>query len=570
MTGSLRGTKGELTAESERVAFTFEGDVLSGRRGETLAAALTAAGIRDLRLTPPGQRRGIFCGMGVCQECLVEIDGIAQQRACMTKLERPVAVCRQVALAATTTLPSSGGPPAEPLTPDILVLGGGAGGLTAAATAARAGARVLLVDERPEPGGQYYKQPLAIPSLTAEIAADAQFAGGRALIAEALAAGVELRTGWQLWGAFEPLDLMVFDGRASRLCQPKRLIVAAGAYERAPPLPGWTLPGVMTTGAAQILLRSYRVLAGRRVLLAGRGPLNIQVALELAYAGAEVAAVVELAPRPGPWALPALGKMLSSSPRLALRGLGQLAQLRRRGIPLVQGSVLAEVKQRTGGLTARVASWPTAGGARLFDIDAVAMGYGFMPANEILRALGCAHRFDPARGHLATERDDDCRTSVAQVFAVGDCAGLGGAPAAQAEGVIAGLATARDLGFAAGGNGAAHAARAALRRHRRFQSGLWDIFRGPWLLAEMATPETLICRCEEVNLAKLEARMEAESIGAIKRQTRSGMGACQGRYCGPVIAALMAERRGAALTESGYWAPRPPVKPIRIADIVGS
>ena len=101
-----------------------------------------------------------------------------------------------------------------------------------------------------------------------------------------MAAGVEMRRGVQIWGAFEPLDLMLFDGQASRLCRPKRLIVAAGAYERGLPLPGWTLPGVMTTGAAQTLLRSYGVLAGRRVLLAGNGPLNLQVALELARAGA--------------------------------------------------------------------------------------------------------------------------------------------------------------------------------------------------------------------------------------------------------------------------------------------
>ena len=102
------------------------------------------------------------------------------------------------------------------LEPDILVLGGGAGGLNAATAAARAGAKVLLVDERPEPGGQFYKQPLAIPALAEEIAGDGQFAGGRALIAEAVAAGVEMRRGVQLWGAFEPLDLMIFDGQ----CEP--------------------------------------------------------------------------------------------------------------------------------------------------------------------------------------------------------------------------------------------------------------------------------------------------------------------------------------------------------------
>ncbi|HKF60721.1 MAG TPA: FAD-dependent oxidoreductase [Dongiaceae bacterium] len=568
----LRGKGGALIAEDARIAIDFEGQALSARRGETLAAALSAAGIRELRLTRRGEPRGIFCGMGVCQECLVEIDGRANQRACMTKLERPVAVrCQRHLAAAAAESPAGSSDAVEILAPDILVLGGGAGGLNAATAASRAGAKVLLIDERPEPGGQFYKQPLPIPALAEEAASDPQFAGGRALIAAAQAAGVEMRRGAQLWGAFEPLDLMLFDGAASRLCRPKRLIVAAGAYERALPLPGWTLPGVMTTGAAQTLLRSYRVLAGRRVLLAGNGPLNIQVALELARAGAEVLAVAELAPRPGPWALPALAKMLTATPALALRGWRQLAEMKRRGIALLYGSVLAAVAPGAGGLTAEVKSWPAGDGVQRFEVDAVAMGYGFLPSNEILRALGCAHRFDPARGHLVTERDGKGRTSIPEIYAVGDCAGLGGAPAAEAEGIIAGLTAARSLGFAAaaGQAEAEAAARAALGRHRRFQAGLWDLFRAPRLLSELAAPDTLICRCEELSRAEIEAGLApgAETIGAVKRQTRCGMGRCQGRYCGPIIAALAAQHRGEPLTEASHWAPRPPIKPIHIGDI---
>ena len=309
------------------------------------------------------------------------------------------------------------------------------------------------------------------------------------------------------------------------------------------------------------------------MLLAGNGPLNIQVALELARAGAEVLAVVELAPKPGPWALPALGRMLGSTPALAIRGMRQIAELKRHGAALLHGRVLSGVTQIAGGLQAEVRPWPAGGGARVFKVDAVAMGYGFQPSNEILRALGCAHRFDPARGHLVTERDAEGRTTIPEIYAVGDCAGLGGAPAAEAEGIIAGLAAARSLGFAPGARQqqAGEAAKAALRRHRRFQAGLWQLFAAPHLLAELAQPDTLICRCEELSRAEIEAGVApgSESIGAVKRQTRSGMGRCQGRYCGPVIAALSAERRGEALSEAGHWAPRPPVKPIRIGDIVG-
>lgn len=579
MAGSLRGWGGDLAAGADTIEFDFEGQRFVGRRGETLAAALAAAGIQQLRLTQREEPRGIFCGMGVCQECLVEVDGIANQRACMTKLESSLTVRRQRHLAdavARREHDASANAGAEILDPDILVVGGGIGGLNAALSAARAGARVLLVDERPLAGGQYYKQPLPIPALMSEHAADPQFASGRALIASVVAAGVTMLCGAQVWGAFEPLELLIFDGTATRLCRPKRLIVAAGAYERGVPIPGWTLPGVMTTGAAQTLLRSYRVLAGARVLVAGNGPLNLQVALELRRAGAEIAAVVELARRPGLWALPAFCRMLTSTPALALRGAGYLTELRRRRIPILYGSVLAAVERGNSGLLALVRRRPGVSKNEewRFEADAVTMGYGFMPSNEILRALGCAHRFDASRGHLVTERDADGRTSVATIYAVGDCAELGGAAAAESEGVIAGLAAACSLNLTARAaeREADARARSALLRRRRFQAGLWQLYRAPRLATELATPETFICRCEEVTLSKIAAELDGgcSSVAALKRCTRSGMGGCQGRYCEPVLAALTAGRQAGTADESNYWAPRPPVRPIRIGDILGN
>ena len=576
MSESLRGRGGELF-DADAIAFEFEGERLSGRRGESLAAALTAAGVRTLRLTRGDEPRGLFCGMGVCQECLVEIDGVSNQRACMTKLERPVSIRRQRHLARASVADDARDPPSAggaPLEPDVLVVGGGAAGLNAARSAALAGAKVVLVDDRPLAGGQYYKQPLAIPALAGEHAADPQFAGGRALAEAADQAGVTTLRGARVWGAFEPLELLILQGGRSLGCRPKRLIVATGAYERGLPVPGWTLPGVMTTGAAQTLLRSYRVLAGKRVLIAGNGPLNFQVALELARAGAEIAAVVELAPRPSFRDLPALGTMLASAPTLTVRGTRYLLELRRRRIPVLYDRVLAEVTRDNETLTAQVKHWPLQPqdtGAR-FKADTICMGYGFMPSNEILRALGCAHRFDPVRGHLVTERDADQRTSVPEIYAAGDCAGLGGAPAAEAEGIIAGLAVAGALGLAptTALRTSESQARSALARHRRFQDGLWGLFRAPHLTTELATAETAICRCEELSRDRVEVELQPGfmSIGALKRRTRGGMGRCQGRYCGPVLATLSAGHEGRPLDEAGHWAPRPPVAPISIGDIV--
>jgi hypothetical protein len=299
----------------------------------------------------------------------------------------------------------------------------------------------------------------------------------------------------------------------------------------------------------------------------------LQVALELACAGAEIGAIIELARETWPWAIFALGRMITSAPTLVLRGIRYLAELRRRRIPLLHESVLAGIARSDGGFQVEVKPWPAQrkNEGKHFEADTILMGYGFMPNNEILRALGCAHYFDASRGHLVTARDKDGRTSVANVYAVGDCGGLGGALAAEAEGVIAGLAAARSLAFASGGTerDRESKARSALARHRRFQAGLWQLYRAPHLTTELATPETLICRCEGVSLREIttELREGWSSVGALKRRTRCGMGRCQGRYCGPIVAALSAYHRGCEPDEEGYWAPRPPVRPVPIGDM---
>ena len=521
----------------------FDGHPVASRAGQTVAAALTAAGIRTWRTTRKGAPRGLFCGMGVCQDCLVTIDGRPNQRACMASITGPHEVRSQVALPDFAAGAGRVAAARQPEQVEILVLGGGAGGLTAAAVAAEAGAEVVLVDERPNQGGQFYKQPAGEPPWD-----DAQFAAGRRLIARARAAGVRFVAG-MAWSASLPLQVEVHGEDGARRFRPSRLVVATGAFERPLPVPGWTLPGVMTTGAAQTLLRSYAVLPGRRVLVAGNGPLNLQVAGELRRAGAEIVLVAEAAHRPGAWALGPLAAMAAAAPGLTARGAGYLARNAGR---VRWGARLAAVHAEGDALSVTLYD-----GSR-WQADTVAMGYGFLPANELLRLLGCRHRYDPGRGHLVTERDGQCRTSVPDVLAVGDCCGLGGAQAAEAEGAIAGAA--------AVGRPPDPQALRALARQRRFQAALWRMFAAPCNGRALADP---VCRCEEVELAAIDAALAAgaTSLAAIKRATRAGMGRCQGRYCGPLLAGLLHERTGRALDEFAFFAPRPPVRPVPIGAI---
>ena len=548
---------------SDSIEITFDGKPIAARAGESVAAALAAHGILSLRTTRDAADRGMFCGMGVCQDCLVEIDGKPEQRACMTKVDRPLQVRRQ-AHGRALALVAEGAPPVDEIAverPEILVIGAGPGGLSAAIAARSAGATVMVVDERAQPGGQYFKQ-VSIDAADGE-APDRQHAEGAALIETARRLGVVIRSGVSIWGAFEPgLLAAVADGRSYRFA-PKATIIATGAYERGWPVPGWTLPGVMTTGAAQTLWRTARRLPGRRVLIAGNGPLNLQLAAELIEGGAEVVAVVEAAPRPGPTTLGALCTMLATAPSLVRDGLRYHLRRRSGGAAMIHSSVVASVSKSARGLMVQLAV-----AQRSFEVDVLCLGYGFEPSNELLRVLGCSHDFDPVRRHLVTRRDDCGRTDVAGIYALGDCSGLGGARAALTEGTIVGLSVAQDLGHAIDMT-KRERARGLLRRHRRFQRALWELYAAPPYSPRLATAETVICRCEEVTLGQIEQALaeQMSSAGAIKRRTRLGMGRCQGRYCAPVLEALLAERLGVARGEFTGFAPRVPVKPVPIGEL---
>lgn len=551
---------------SNTIEIAFEGTTIAARAGESVAAALAAHGILSLRITRDAAERGMFCGMGVCQDCLVEIDGKPEQRACMTKIERPLQVRRQIhgrPLALVAEEASPRGDEVAVERPEVLVIGAGPGGLSAAIAARSAGAEVVLVDERAQPGGQYFKQ-VSVDSAGAA-APDRQHREGAALIKTARRLGVEIRSGVTIWGAFEPgLFAAVAEGRSHRFA-PKATIVATGAYERAWPVPGWTLPGVMTTGAAQTLWRTARRLPGRRVLIAGNGPLNLQLAAELIEGGAEVVAVVEAAPRPSPAQLRALCAMLAAAPGLVRDGLLYHLRRRRGGAEMIHGSVVASVAKSARGLVVQL----DGARPRSFEVDVLCLGYGFEPANELLRVLGCGHDVHPVRGQLVTRRDDCGRTDVAGIHALGDCTGLGGARAALAEGTIVGLSVAQDLGHAID-EAQRERARAMLHQHRRFQRALWDLYAAPPYSTRRATAETVICRCEEVTLGQIEQALAEQmtSAGAIKRRTRLGMGRCQGRYCAPVLEALLAERLGKVRGEFTGFAPRVPVKPVPIGELV--
>ncbi|MFL4471705.1 FAD-dependent oxidoreductase [Tateyamaria armeniaca] len=543
-------------------SFHFDGDPVPFRKGQSVAAALSEAGKRALRETAKGASRGMFCGMGVCQDCLVTVDGVPNQRACMTPATPGQTLETQIAFPVLEDTPvAPENTAARILTPDVAIIGGGAGGLSAAIAARQAGASVVVLDERKVAGGQYYKQSAD------QVPLDAQQREGAALLKRAQDSGAEILGAVEIWGAFDGPLFLADRAGAALIVRPKTAIVATGAYERPCMVPGWTLPGVMTTGAAQTLWRSYRTLPGKRVAVCGSGPLNAQVALELARGGAEVVMIAEAAPPP--WRFPrhAFGA-LAADPGLVFKGLGMMRDLKQLGIPLRHQTTLQRVDAEGEHLRA---TFKTGSGAQITEgVDVVCMNNGFEPQNEVLRLLGARMRYDPAFGHLRCDRDAGMETSVPGIFAIGDCAGLGGAPAARVEGAIAGRVAAARAGFGDGYD--LFALQRRLARHRRFQSHLWHMHdvspKGP----DKASRDTIICRCEEITLGEILDGLETRPghVGTLKRATRVGMGRCQGRYCGPVATRLVSQATGKAIDDLSNFAPRVPIKPVSIAAILAA
>ncbi|HTE37941.1 MAG TPA: FAD-dependent oxidoreductase, partial [Reyranella sp.] len=403
------------------VRLRFDGAEIEALTGETIAAALAAADIVSVRQARSGAPRGPFCGMGACFDCLVTVDGRPNQRACLTKVTDGMDVLSEPIAGPPTGASAAA---AEEIACDVLVVGAGPAGLSAARDLARAGANVIVADERLHAGGQFFK-PLAPSQLAERQHLDRQFRDGAALHEAALQAGVHILNETTVWAAFSATDVAAIVAGRSTLFRPRRLVLATGAYEQSLPVPGWTLPGVMTVGALQTLARSYRVAPGERIVIAGNGPLCLQTAAELLDGGANVVAVLESASRPTVGNLPEFLRAGWAAPTLLVSGLALVSRLkpllhwRRRVTRLLGDDRVRRVEAADLSI----------------DADIVALGYGFSSSSELARSLGCRHHFVlRGSGSMETVTDADGRTSVPEVFAIGDGARFGGAQAAMAAG----------------------------------------------------------------------------------------------------------------------------------------
>ena len=420
----------------------------------------------------------------------------------------------------------------KPVDYQLVIIGAGPAGLAAAAAAASAGQAIALVDDNPYSGGQIWRGG-------AQQQVDAR---ARALWAQIQhSSHIRYLPGQRVVAALPQQQLLLetVDGGAASMLRYQKLVVASGARELFLPFPGWTLPGVSGAGGLQALCKGGFPLAGKRVVVAGSGPLLLAVAATLQQRGAQVTHVLEQASRRQ---LGGFGLSLLRWPA-KLRQAWQL----RRHLAGTRYHADSYVLAASGTTHLQQISVRIGGKLQQIECDYLACGYGLLPNTELAAALGCA--IDDGKLRV----DQHQQSSVPGIYGAGEINGIGGVDLALVAGELAGLAASARLDR--------QAARArqlcAQRRHGlAFGRLLVRHFALRPELLQLCQPDTLVCRCEDVPYAALQQHADWRSA---KLHTRCGMGACQGRICGAATAALFGWSKDAA---------RIPLAPTRIASLI--
>jgi len=446
--------------------------------------------------------------------------------------------------------------------------------LAAATTAAAHGVQVTLIDELPGPGGQYLAPTGATGRVHAPLSAAEQ--RGHGLVNALSGSRIEMRTETIVWSLSADRRLQLYHaGRVDELVA-QVVVLACGAREVSVPFPGWTLPGVMTVGAAQLLAKRHGLAVGKRVLVAGSGPLLLPAAERLVRMGAKVVAVVEAGPITA-WLR--LGKAMWGHWDRGREGVHYGGALLRAGIPYRFGRAVTaahggeRVESATITRLNRAGS-PIPGSETTVDVDTLCVSFGLTPNIELAQLAGCEFAFDPRRGGWTPVVDDRNQTSLAGVLAIGDMAAVEGAASGMLEGRIAGLQAAHLAGRlpASAVTEAIGENAAARRRNRRFGAALNTIFAPPIGLYGLAADDTPVCRCDEVTAGEVRKAIAGgvTELDGLKVWARVGQGPCQGRTCGSILAQMIALQTGRPVADSGMFQVRLPLKPVPLAALAAA
>jgi NADPH-dependent 2,4-dienoyl-CoA reductase/sulfur reductase-like enzyme len=460
-------------------------------------------------------------------------------------------------------------------THDLVIIGSGPAGMSAALMASDCGLRAVVLEEQPRAGGQIYRDAtVALPSVAKLLGSYYQY--GAKLAQRFAASGAEIHHGTLVWDVARDLTVTAQKSGQSFHVRAPQLLVASGCMERPSPVPGWTLPGVLNAGAAQIALKTAAQIPQGRVVLVGGGPLLLLVACQLLQAGAQIVGIVETSPAPNQGR--AIRHVLGAlrSPAVLAKGLGMLWQLWCSGVPMfkhakdvriegVDGAQSMDGSQRVQGV-----SFTAGGKTQRLAADIALLHHGVVPNTQISRLLRVEHDWSDAQLTWQPKLDAWGQTSLPGFRMAGDGAAIAGALAAEASGAIATIGAAVALGKldAKRAQELAKLWRTRLAQHTNIRPFLDALYRPPEWLTDCAD-ETIVCRCEEVTAGRVRemARMGCEGPNQTKFFSRCGMGPCQGRLCGITVTQILAKELGRTPMQVGAYRIRAPLKPISLGSL---
>ncbi|CAM3862647.1 NAD(P)/FAD-dependent oxidoreductase [Bordetella tumulicola] len=449
---------------------------------------------------------------------------------------------------------------------DLVIIGAGPAGMAAACEARRYGLSVMLLDEQPAAGGQIYRAVDSAPADRVDLLGN-DYGYGKNLTRAFGASGAEHLRGAAVWSVERDGSVhYLADGRSATV-KGINILLASGAMERPFPVPGWTLPGVMTAGAAQILLKSAGALPDQPAVLAGCGPLLYLLAWQYLRAGAPIKAIVDTTP------LKAYREALKhwdgalKGWRDLKRGLGLLRSIRRHGVAVYRGAthlgVLGDV--RAQGLTFQIGGQP-----QRVESPLILLHQGVVPNTQLSLSMRLAHRWDSQQLCWTPVVDEWGKTDCANCYIAGDSAGIVGAKASAEQGRLVALDVALRANRLSESlrESLALPIRDALTQFTAIRSFL-DVLYRPLDIHRMPADDVIVCRCEEVTAGQIRHYVELGCHGPNQTKAfgRCGMGPCQGRLCGLTVTELIADARKVDPQDIGYYRIRPPIKPITLGEL---
>ncbi|MCF8075916.1 MAG: FAD-dependent oxidoreductase [Desulfotignum sp.] len=475
---------------------------------------------------------------------------------------------------------------------DVVIVGSGVAGIAAANTLAGHGLEILVIDENPQAGGQILRQHCRVTDGFWEF--DPRLdRSGRTVSTQRIVQslrpvrrpkGITCVHQARVLGIFPDRQLLVHvpDSLGPGGSGPGHvlgidagyLLLATGARERFLPFKGWTLPGVMSLGAAQILMKSAGVLPARHTLIAGTSPLQMVLALEILKNKGNVTAVLDethFAKKLG------LLPLLKHHWVLAGEGAMQMLGLMIRKVRFRQGVRVMEARGKNELSTVVTADLdkkgnPISGSFQIYSPEALAVGHGFCPNIELPVQAGCALDYDADRGGWVVRVDHALETSVAAVYAAGEITGIAGAGKSFVEGKLAAVSILEKLGKTPGPDRYAQKLVRMQKQQLGYASFLNQLCQVPSSAYEAIDDDVLICRCEEISMGEIRKQIAKGfgTTGSLKKATRCGMGRCQGRICQPVLFDILLALTGQTPDQTGSPSCRAPVKNVPMAAFLES